>query len=81
MARAAHKRAARPKKAKVMATRVRGGASYPCPECGSPTRVHETRAHRGKEIGVWRRRRCTRNSKHVVHTLECDCGLELRVQR
>ena len=62
-------------------SRKRGGASYVCPECGAPTRVHETRALRGKKHGVWRRRRCTKNADHVVHTLERDCGLELRVKR
>lgn len=33
----------------------RGGASYPCPRCGSPTQVRTTRL---REEGVVRNREC-----------------------
>lgn len=63
--------------------RIRGGASLTCPVCGAATYVVETRAFVREDgsSGVWRRRRCARHAKHVVHSIENECDLDFRVQR
>lgn len=52
---------------KNMAGRKRGGASVPCPECGSNSQVIITR--RGGN-SVNRRRECTGRGKHSFFTDE-----------
>lgn len=50
------------------AKKKRGGASHPCPECGSPTQVRTTRL---REEGVVRNRQCTkRTCGHIFETTE-----------
>lgn len=46
----------------------RGGASYPCPVCETPTQVRTTRL---KPEGVVRNRECTKRScGHIFDTME-----------
>jgi hypothetical protein len=65
----------KPKKSKgVRAAVKRGGASVPCPKCGSPSRVRRT--SRGKRIAgtkrdyVHRERYCIAPAKHKFTTEE-----------
>jgi hypothetical protein len=54
------------KKPKVK-KRERGGASFPCPDCGSPTRVLDTRL---ADSEVRRLRQCLKDKRHTVTTVE-----------
>jgi hypothetical protein len=63
------------KSKRASTTRNRGGASIPCPVCGSPTRVLATRRSGGrfpgKEGQVYRRRLCKhRGCQAQFQTLE-----------
>jgi predicted RNA-binding Zn-ribbon protein involved in translation (DUF1610 family) len=55
------------KKTRPRQKRVRGGASHPCPSCGSTTHVIVTRRH-GET--VVRRRQCRRHEAHRFTTEE-----------
>jgi hypothetical protein len=52
---------------KIVKKRVRGGASVPCPACGAPSRVRETRR---EGLLVRRLRRCLSRNRHEFFTLE-----------
>jgi hypothetical protein len=53
--------------------RERGGASFPCPGCGAPTHVLDTR--RGLlDDEVRRLRQCLKNKQHTVMTVEHDAA-------
>lgn len=55
------------KKRKKQQKRRRGGASFECPECGSPSHVLTTRRTDGKIV---RRRQCNRAASHRFETRE-----------
>lgn len=52
---------------KAGAKRPRGGASVPCPFCGSVSRVTETRR---SEVRVVRVRKCRGRTVHTFNTTE-----------
>lgn len=66
----------KPKKKRVVHPNGRGGASCPCPQCGSPSRVLRTHlGPRGKlrtrnKGTIMRERRCVSPAHHRFHTEE-----------